>query len=206
VSQREINQLAKILTDPENSSRSAEEVAVLVLDKMYDLAVSTAKAEIRTETRREIFDKDSEARRLAVVGQISYGPQEPTRTVVLGPFYASRPLSSEERFREVVKLPNTQAREAGQHLAWDSKTGRHRGRFMLVPAFMKPREAWDFYRGQEAAEIAFQAVEQFAPHLGPVCGCGLLGRTVCRWCHTEYERHCPLHDEGAQVHQCRTAA
>ncbi|MEU5764929.1 hypothetical protein ABZ782_03280 [Streptomyces asoensis] len=32
------------------------------------------------------------------------------------------------------------------------------------------------------------------------------GKTVCKWCNGEYERHCPLHEEGAQVHQCRTAA
>ena len=206
MSQREINSLAKILSDPENSNRSAEELAGLILDKMYDLAVSTAKAEVRTETRREIFDKDSEARRLAVVGQISYGPQEPTHTVVLGPFYAPLKLSDEERFASALERPCTQAREAGQHLAWDSKTNRGRGRFMLVPAFMKPREAWDFYRGHETAEIAVQAVARLAPHVGPVCVCGMVHDIVCRWCGIEYKRHCPLHDEGAQIHQCRTTA
>lgn len=206
MSQKEINGLAKILSDPQNSNRSAEELAGLILDKMYDLAVSTAKAEIRAETRREIFDKDSEARRLAVVGQISYGPQEPTHTVVLGPFHAPLKLSDEERFRAALAKPCTPAREAGGHLAWDYKTRRHRGRFMLAPAFMKPNEAWDFYRGQETAEVAFQAVERFAPHVGPVCACGMKGTIICRWCGGEYERHCPLHDEGAQIHQCRTAA
>jgi hypothetical protein len=180
VSQREINSLAKILSDPENAQRSAEELAGLILDKVYDLAVSTAKAEIRTETRREIFDKDSEARRLAVVGQISFGPQEPTHTVVLGPFYASRPLSSEERFREVVKLPNAQAREAGQHLAWDYKTGKSRGRFMLAPAFMKPRDAWDFYRGAGPAPVIAQALSDIPPKtIKPVCICGLREGVAC---------------------------
>jgi hypothetical protein len=206
VSQREISSLAKILSDPENSNRSAEELASLILDKMYDLAVTTAKAEVRAETRKEIFDNDADDRRLAVVGQISFGPQEQTHTVVLGPFRAPLKLSSEERFRDALTRPCTAARDAGQHLAWDTKTGKGQGRFMLVPAFMRPRDAWDFYRGQETAETAFQAVERLAPHLGPVCGCGLLGKTVCRWCSQEYERHCPLHDEGAQVHQCRAAA
>jgi hypothetical protein len=122
----------------------------VVLDKMYDLAVSTAKAEIRTETRseirREIFERDSAVRRLAVVGQISFGPQEETHTVVLGPFYAPQPIGSEESFRAAVAKPCTPAREAGRHLAWDYKTGKDRGRFMLAPAFLKPNEAWDFFR------------------------------------------------------------
>lgn len=145
--------MAKILSDPENLSRSAEELAGLVLDEMYDLAVTTAKAEVRAEVRREIFDKDAEARRLAVVGQITFGPQEPTHTVVLGPFHAPLLLRSEERFREAVKRPCTAARDAGQHLAWDSKTGTGRGRFMLAPAFMKPRDAWDFYRAEKRPDI-----------------------------------------------------
>lgn len=150
MSQREINSLAKILSDPENESRSAEELAGLILDQVYDLAVTTAKAEIRSEeradVRRQIFERDSAVRRLAVVGQISFGPQEPTHTVVLGPFYAPHQLSSEGRFREAVAKPCRDAREAGRRLAWDYKTGTGRGRFMLAPAFMKPNEAWDFFR------------------------------------------------------------
>ena len=146
MSRREVNSLAKILSDPENSNRSAKELATLILDKVYDLAVTTAKAEIRDETRREIYDNDSIQRRLAVVGQISFGPQEPVHTVILGPFRSTRPLATAERFEEIMRLPNTAAREAGQHLAWDSKTGTGSGRFMLAPAFMKPRDAWDYFR------------------------------------------------------------
>lgn len=180
MSQREINQLARILTDPDNSSRTAEEVAVLVLDRMYDLAVTTAKAEVREETRREIFDKDSQARRLAVVGQISYGPQEQTHTVVLGPFYAPLKLDSEEKFRAATERPCTQAREAGQHLAWDTRTGRGRGRFLLAPAFMKPREAWDFYRGAGPAEHIIEALAAVPPQTtGPTCLCGLREDVRC---------------------------
>lgn len=153
---REIRALAAILSDPENLNRSAEEVAALVLERMYDLAVSTAKAEIRAEERadirRQIFERDSAVRRLAVVGQISFGPQE-THTVVLGPFYAPHKLSTEEKFREAVAKPCAPARQAGQQLAWDSKTGRNRGRFLLAPAFMKANEAWDFYRPERRADM-----------------------------------------------------
>lgn len=180
MSQREINALAAILSDPENSSRTAEELASLILDRMYDLAVSTAKAEVRAETRREIFDKDAEARRLAVIGQVSYGPQEATHTVVLGPFHAPLKLTNPERFEAATAKPCTQAREAGQHLAWDTKTGTGRGRFMLAPAFMKPRDAWDFYRGSRAEPIITKALEDLpARQLGPVCLCGLREGVVC---------------------------
>lgn len=198
--------LVTILSDPANESRSAEELAGLILDRVYDLAVSTAKAEVRAETRQEIFDKDSQTRRLAVVGQISYGPQEPTHTVVLGPFSARGILDSEEKFQRATE-GGTAAREVGQHLAWDSKTNRGRGRFMLAPAFMKPRDAWDFYRGADPAQHIVQALTESRPlHLGPVCTCGLQEATACRWCSRTYKRHCPLHDAGAEVHQCRAAA
>lgn len=143
---REVTQLAKILSDPENVNRSAEEVAEIVLDRMYELAVSKARAQVKDETRREIFDNDAKERRLAVVGQISFGPQEQTHTVVLGPFRSTVPLGDAEGLTEALKRPNAAARDAGQHLAWDSKTGTGEGRFMLAPAFMKPRDAWDFYR------------------------------------------------------------
>ncbi len=186
MSQREVASLAKILSDPQNQSRSAEEIAQLCIDELDDLRSTT--------------------HRLAVVGQISHGPQEAVHTVVLGPFRAPLLLRDEQRFRDALARPCTAAREAGQHLAWDSKTGKGKGRFMLVPAFMKPREAWDFFREKETTETAFQAVERLAPHLGPVCACGMKGTIICRWCGGEYERHCPLHDEGAQIHQCRPRA
>lgn len=176
--------MAKILSDPENSNRSAEELAGLILEQMYDLAVTTAKAEIRDETRREIrrkvVERDSAVRRLAVVGQISYGPQEPTHTVVLGPFYAPQAISDEESFRAVVNKPCLDAREPGQHLAWDPATKTGQGRFMLAPAFMKARDAWDFYRGSRAEPIITAALEDLPTKtIGPVCLCGLREGVAC---------------------------
>lgn len=177
----------RILSDPENDTRSAEEVAELVIDELDD---------IRARTHR-----------LAVVGQITSGPQEPTHTVVLGPFPSPLLLSDEERFQAVLGRPCTAAREPGRHLAWDSRTGTGSGRFMLVPAFMKARDAWDFHRGQGPAEAIVQAITEDRPqHLGPVCLCGLTGAAVCRWCSRTYERHCPLHEPEADVHRCPEAA
>lgn len=84
--------------------------------------------------------------RLAVVGQIQYGPQSTTHTVVLGPFSARGVLDTKEKFERAIQ-GGTAAQDAGQHLAWDSKTGIGRGRFMLAPAFRRPQDAWDFFRG-----------------------------------------------------------
>ena len=133
MSQREVNALAKILSDPANESRSAEEIAQLVMDELDSLRAAT--------------------HRLAVVGQISFGPQEATHTVVLGPFRSPLQVKDAERLQEALKRPCTAARDAGRHLAWDSKTGTGQGRFMLAPAFMKPRDAWDFYRPERRADM-----------------------------------------------------
>lgn len=126
MSQREISSLAKILSDPENANRSAEEIAQLCVDELDSLR--------------------SASHRLAVVGQISFGPQETVHTVVLGPFRSPLQVKDEERFQAALERPCTAARDAGRHLAWDTKTGTGQGRFMLAPAFAKPRDAWDFYR------------------------------------------------------------
>ncbi|MGW2169118.1 hypothetical protein ACWC1C_01140 [Streptomyces sp. NPDC001705] len=133
MSQREVASLAKILSDPENESRSAEEIAQLCID--------------------ELDSQRSTSRRLAVVGQITYGPQEAVQTVVLGPFRSPLKAESEERFQAALERPCTAARDAGRHLAWDSKTGTGKGRFLIAPAFMKPRDAWDFYRPEKRADM-----------------------------------------------------
>ncbi|MFF9268644.1 hypothetical protein [Streptomyces rochei] len=133
MSQREVASLAKILSDPENLSRSAEEIAQSCIDELDSLRSTT--------------------HRLAVVGQITYGPQEAVHTVVLGPFRSPLKAESDERFRAALERPCTAARDAGRHLAWDSKTGTGRGRFLIAPAFTKPRDAWDFYRPEKRADM-----------------------------------------------------
>lgn len=89
---------------------------------------------------------------MAVVGQIKYGPQEATHTVILGPFAARGILDTQEKFQRAVES-GPAARGIGQQLAWDSKTGLGSGRFMLAPAFLKPRDAWDFFRGPDKREL-----------------------------------------------------
>jgi hypothetical protein len=154
----------KILSDPENESRSAEEVADLVIGTLDD---------IRSRTHR-----------LAVVGQIAF-PEAPetTHTVVLGPFSCRGLLDTQPKFLKALE-GGSAARTAGQDLAWDARKGTGSGRFMLAPAFQRGRAAWDFFRpeaepdprvariaetirrweaGKWATEVAYE----------PVCHCGM---------------------------------
>ena len=183
---REVDALEKVLADPENSSRTADEVAALCIEALDN---------VRARTHR-----------LAVVGQIQFGPQEATHTVVLGPFSSPLVLDSEEKFKAVLERPCTDARDPGQGLAWDPKSKTGRGRFMLAPVFLKPRDAWDFYRGEgPAAEIA-EAVQALPRSITPACLCGLKHRPACRFCGQAVENTCPLHEPGAEIHRCKSAA
>lgn len=136
--------------------------------------------------------------------------------MILGPFTSRGILDTQEKFRKVLES-GTAAREAGEGLAWDSKTGRGRGRFMLAPAFFRPRDAWDFYRGGKIAEAIERAAAGYtirdvipADHLVreivPACVCGLHTKPLCRFCGSGYQLVCPLHEPDAAVHSCRRAA
>ncbi|MFB9393380.1 hypothetical protein ACFPM3_20095 [Streptomyces coeruleoprunus] len=177
--------MASILTDPQNSERSAEEVATLCIEALDD-------ARARTH-------------RLAVVGQIQYEAPGPVHTVVLGPFSCRGLLDTEEKFRGLLTGP-VGAREIGQDLAYDpaSKTGR--GRFLLAPAFFKARDAWAFYKGAGPAEVVADALPLLPRDIVPVCSCGLKARPQCRWCGQAAHHPCPLHEPEAQTHRCRQAA
>lgn len=51
---------------------------------------------------------------------------------------------------------------------------------MLAPAFLKPRDAWDFWRGSGPAPVIKQALADIpARHAGPVCLCGLREGVAC---------------------------
>lgn len=173
MSKREIESLAKILTDPNNQDRTAEEVAELAI---------AALDEVRSRTHR-----------LAVVGQISFSgiptPSDPLHTVVLGPYSARGYLDTQDKFRRAVE-GGSAARQAGQDLAWDSKTGKGRGRFQLVPAFLRPRAAWDFFRPEkEQGETLLKILQDvsqwraglWAEQAGikPACHCGVRTALPC---------------------------
>jgi hypothetical protein len=178
-----------VLSDPENSSRTAEEVADLVIGALDD---------VRARTHR-----------LAVVGQIAF-PEAPetTHTVVLGPFSSRGILDTREKFLKAVAGPS-RARTVGQDLVADPKTGRGLGRFVLAPAFQRPRDAYDFYRAEEwrdripkerleniqASVTRWEAglwATEVAP--GPVCHCGThTERTLATSAGAVEPGPCPVH-------------
>lgn len=164
--------MEKILSDPENSQRTASEVASLVVEALAGTVKALRAEEVERVTERvleairddrtkdipsrvldAIDNRRAQTHRLAVVGQIRFGPQETTHTVVLGPFSARGILDSQEKFQRAVE-GNPAARGIGQELAWDSRTGLGEGRFMLAPAFFKSRDAWDFFRGPTKRDSA----------------------------------------------------
>lgn len=122
--------MASILSDPENQNRSAEEVADLVIGALDD---------VRARTHR-----------FAVVGQFLFPDQAPEtpHTAILGPFSSRGILDTREKFLRALERPSA-ARNAGQDMRWDIKTGRGRGRFILAPAFRSARDAWNFFRPAE---------------------------------------------------------
>ena len=183
---REIDAVATALADPENAERTAEEVAAAAIQALDD---------VRSRTHR-----------LAVVGQIQYGPQEETHMVVLGPFSSPLILDNEEKFRAVLARACVDAREPAEGLAWDPATKRGRGRYMLAPMFLKPRDAWDFYRGDTVAQEVVEAVAALPRSIQPACLCGLKHRPACRFCGRAVENTCPLHEPEAEIHRCRAAA
>lgn len=176
--------MTEVLADPENENRSADEVADLCI-----AALDEARAR---------------SHRLLVVGQIEY-PEAPgtAHTVALGPFSSKGILDSPEKFQKATEGGGA-AREAGQGLAWDSKTKMGRGRFMLVPAFRTARDAWDFFRGESgllSEPETWAEVTEGITGLEPVCTCGLIKTFSCRFCGREVEHYCQRHDKGTQ-HRC----
>lgn len=137
--------------------------------------------------------------RIMVVGQISHDGTEKPETVALGPFSARGHLDSREKWEKALSGP-VGARKAGEKLAWDVKTGKGRGRYMLVPVFPDPRSAWEFFRPHEIAEEVKEGFEisirGLSADVGPVCICGIRDSSG----HSQVQgiavtRGCPRHDQ-----------
>lgn len=221
---REVAALEAVLADPENSSRTAEEVAELCVEALTDYVRQVRADEVEKIAKKVVESVEGErvggiparvadaidgmrakTHRLAVVGQIQFGPQEPVHTVVLGPFSCRGTLDSEEKFRAALQGPLS-ARDAGQALAWDPSRKKGRGRFMLAPILGSAKDAWDFYRGDAVAQEVVEAVAALPRSVTPACLCGLKHRPACRWCGQAIETTCFLHEPGAEIHRCKTAA
>lgn len=179
-----------MLTDPENENRSAEEVAERAI---------AALDEVRARSHR-----------LCVVGQISpHGSTAPgdRHTVVLGPFSTRGVLDTPEKFHTATQ-GGSAAKEAGYGLAWDTKTKKGRGRFQLAPAFIRPRDAWDFFREAPAGQVDAEYIRAWIERAkgvsihDPVCTCGIAAHLVCRFCGQNENRACLKHEPDAEKHVC----
>lgn len=189
MSKRENDAVVKILADPENSERSAEEVADLVIGTLDDL---------RSRTHR-----------LAVVGQIAFQEAPGTvHTVVLGPFSCRGTLDTQEKFLRALE-GGSAARTAGQDLYVDPKNRLGKGRFMLAPAFSSPRQAWEFFRPAEPdipkrfAWIGesirrWEAGAGREAEIGPVCHCGTREREHQTSAGPVSTGPCPVHGREAR--------
>lgn len=139
--------------------------------------------------KAEIHRDMARSHRTVVVGRISLAQDWSTpskgRTVVLGPF-SSRRADTDEKFQEAAQ-DGSAAKTAGMGLAWDVKTGLGRGRFTTAPVFVRPQDAWNYYRSElaplrEVVEGAFST--RYHADLEPMCHC-----------HIYDPRACPKHGE-----------
>ncbi len=228
MSARENAAVAAILTDPENQNRSAEEVAQRVLDALASEIENLRAEEIErvadrvieaVEGEREggipvrvldaIDNRRARTHRFAVVGQIAFhDAPETAHTAVLGPFSTRGVLDTQDKFLRALERTSA-ARNAGQDLRWDIKTGRGRGRFMLAPAFRSARDAWNFFRPAEPdIPKRFQWIAESIQRweaggsrehaYGPVCHCGTQPREHQTSAGPVMTGPCPVHGGGAR--------
>lgn len=54
-------------------------------------------------------------------------------------------MDTPEKFEKAITSSDTVRNIAGR-LAWDARSGTGTGRFMLVPAFQRPTDAWEFVK------------------------------------------------------------
>lgn len=223
MSKRENDAVKKILADPSNDGRSAEEVADLVIQALDDVRLRAgyprkvgnifaadddrSPGEIAREAVDALEEIRSRTHRLAVVGQISFREApEDRHTVVLGPFSSRGLLDTREKFLKALAGPSA-ARNAGQDLYVDPKNRLGHGRFMLAPAFTTPRQAWDFFRPEEPdVPKRFQWIAESIRRwedggwrdasVGPVCHCGTRDRVLQTSAGPVSTGPCPVHPGG----------
>lgn len=133
------------------------------------------------EILETVEDHQATTQRIIVVGQIQYKDDEEPFTVALGPYSARGVLSDPEKFKRAAES-HTAAHENGGKLAWDTRTGRGRGRYMVVPVLRTARDAWDFYRGAGVVDLDeldliinnfTNAMNDDPVEILPSCTCGL---------------------------------
>lgn len=165
----------------------APDVAELL--KIKEAARTDEQAEALADVEEDILDvieaveeHQATTMRLLVVGQVRYDGSEELHTVALGPYGARGTLSDQDKFKKAAEA-STRAHDQGGRLAWDVRTGRGKGRYMVVPLLRTPRDAWDFYRagsgvGDDELEPVVQNIEasirgSILDEILPACTCGV---------------------------------
>lgn len=95
--------------------------------------------------------------------------------IVLGHFRLSETESYVAAVGPLSTRAQAAARGVGERFAWDYKTRKGTGKYVLVPLIRNPNEAWD-----EARSMQVEAVREAATRgalssdpYGPACTCGL---------------------------------
>lgn len=115
-------------------------------------------------------------------------------TVVVGHFR----LESDQSYAAAVGPLSTRAhmraKAMGERFAWDYKSRRGTGKYVVLPLIRDPNDAWDHLRAEQVPPPDVREGLQRAYSLsldpfGPTCICGLNGGLVC-------PRHPEGHPEG----------
>lgn len=128
---------ADLLARDGNDNITAEELA----DQLADAVVETV-----LDTYEEIQAKSYN---LIVLGHFTPGGDN-SYIAAIGPLSSRAPQ---------------RARSVGEHFAWDYKTRRGTGKFMLVPLVRSPNEVWDEVRRGELAEYVHH-LSSVTPEIG----------------------------------------
>lgn len=73
--------------------------------------------------------------------------------IVLGHFRLDDDTSYVAAVGPLSTRAKARARDIGEHFAWDYKTRRGTGQYVLVPLIRNPRDAWDKAREKPAAQL-----------------------------------------------------
>lgn len=101
--------------------------------------------------------------------------------IVLGHFRINEDESYVAAVGPLSTRATARARGVGEHFAWDYKTRKGTGKFVLVPLIRDPREAWDHLRKEQRPPLEVQQAFGEMPYYAtgvpyssvPACICGV---------------------------------
>lgn len=117
--------------------------------------------------------------------------------IVLGHFRLEDDSSYVAAVGPLSTRATARARGVGERFAWDYKTRRGTGKYVLVPLIRDPNQAWDEARAAQVDTIKeATGFALSADPFGPVCLCGLPEHPRYNSLGDAAQLACPLHPEG----------